>query len=140
MTTILTCYSSLAHDGNAPSACPTTTGRKRRKRSVIDEKPLTDSRNEIGNYDIGNDVNEEDLNHDDVARLINPSRTVLKTVPMMTMKNVMDVVEDDNKVDASFSIDLEVIRNKRLGTKSQVLGIICMSLDTLYVIFLYNFL
>ena len=108
VTSILTCYSSLAANAAAPTACA-VTGKKRRKRSIIDEEPPIELKNDIKIKATSLSANEGNFD-DDIVESINPSQTVSETVAMMTSTSSeeVNVLEYENEGEIPLSIDLEV--------------------------------
>ena len=85
------------------------TGKKRRKRSIIDEEPPKELKNDIKIEATSLGGNNTNL-VEDIAESIKPSRTVSETVMMMTSVSPNEVsnVADRNEVEIPLQMDLEV--------------------------------
>ena len=85
------------------------TGKKRRKRSIIDEEPPKELKNDIKIEATSLGRNNANI-VEDIAESIKPSRTVSETVMMMTSASPNEVsnVDDRNEVDIPLQMDLEV--------------------------------
>ena len=103
----MTCYSTVAHDGAAPTVCASSTG-KRRKRSFIDDEPPIGFKMEL-KFDDTNMVDNDEVIVRQNPKLISPSRTVaFESTSTIALSNAYELPTEEPGINIKYSVELEV--------------------------------
>ena len=109
ISTVLTCYSSVDFANVAVTECA-ATARRRKRDIVIDDAPPAYIDNQNENVETEADENKKEKSNENSYKIINPSRTVKSSIPLMTMdsNDKADMKEKNYEDEVPFIPSLEV--------------------------------